>query len=71
MKANDLPQGIRLAAPHQPAFDAVLTPEALGVDVRPRLNVLAVNEPAKRQAGVKVANVAELLSKLKNEAKVI
>ena len=29
MKANDLPQGIRLAAPHQPAFDAVLTPEAL------------------------------------------
>ena len=49
----------------------VLTPEALGVDVRPRLNVLAVNEPAKRQAGVKVANVAELLSKLKNEAKVI
>jgi electron transfer flavoprotein beta subunit len=49
----------------------VLTPEALGVDVRPRLNVLAVSEPAKRQAGVKVANVAELVAKLKNEAKVI
>jgi len=46
-------------------------PSALGVDVAPRLKTLKVVEPAKRQAGVKVANVAELVSKLKNEAKVI
>jgi electron transfer flavoprotein beta subunit len=49
----------------------VLTPEELGVDIEPRLTYLSVEEPAKRQAGVKVADVAELVSKLKNEAKVI
>ncbi|MDH3659987.1 MAG: electron transfer flavoprotein subunit beta/FixA family protein [Alphaproteobacteria bacterium] len=49
----------------------VLTPDELGVDVAPRLTYLSVEEPAKRQAGVKVADVAELVSKLKNEAKVI
>ena len=49
----------------------VLTPEELGVDIEPRLTYLAVEEPAKRQAGVKVADVAELVNKLKNEAKVI
>ena len=38
---------------------------------RPRLATLKVAEPAKRQAGVKVADVAELVAKLKNEAKVI
>ncbi|WP_343560966.1 electron transfer flavoprotein subunit beta/FixA family protein [Kiloniella sp. b19] len=43
----------------------------LGVDVAPRLKVLKVEEPAARAAGVKVANVAELVDKLKNEAKVI
>ena len=43
----------------------------LGVDVSPRLEQLKVEEPPKRKAGVKVANVAELVSKLKNEAKVI
>ena len=46
-------------------------PEDLGVDVSPRLKTLKVAEPAKRQAGVKVADVADLVSKLKNEAKVI
>ena len=48
-----------------------LTPEELGVDVTPRLTVLKVVEPAGRQAGVKVADVAELVDKLRNEAKVI
>jgi len=48
-----------------------ITPEALGVDVRPRLQTLKVSEPAKRQAGVKVGSVAELVDKLKTEAKVI
>jgi electron transfer flavoprotein beta subunit len=46
-------------------------PEDLGVDVAPRLKTLKVAEPAKRQAGVKVADVADLVAKLKNEAKVI
>ena len=49
----------------------VLTTDELGVDVDPRLAYLSVEEPAKRQAGVKVSDVAELVSKLKNEAKVI
>ncbi len=48
-----------------------LTPEELGVDVTPRLSYLSVEEPAKRQAGVKVADVAELVEKLRSEAKVI
>jgi electron transfer flavoprotein beta subunit len=47
------------------------TPEALGVDVTPRLKVLKVEEPAKRQGGVKVGSVQELVDKLKNEARVI
>ncbi len=48
-----------------------VTPEALGVDPSPRLTTLKVVEPVKRQGGVKVADVAELVAKLKNEAKVI
>ncbi len=48
-----------------------MTPEDLGVDVMPRLTVVKVTEPPARQAGVKVADVSELVSKLKNEAKVI
>src|SRR6185312_9158560 len=48
-----------------------LTPEALGVDVTPRLITLKVEEPAKRQGGRKVASVAELVDKLKTEARVI
>jgi electron transfer flavoprotein beta subunit len=50
---------------------ATTTPEALGVDVTPRLVTLKVEEPQKRQAGVKVGSVAELVDKLKNEARVI
>jgi len=46
-------------------------PADLGIDVAPRLTVLKVSEPPKRSAGVKVADVAELVNKLKNEAKVI
>jgi electron transfer flavoprotein beta subunit len=47
------------------------TPEALGVDIAPRLKVLKTSEPAGRKAGVKVKTVAELLDKLKNEAGVL
>jgi electron transfer flavoprotein beta subunit len=47
------------------------TPEALGVDVAPRLKVLKTGEPAGRKAGVKVKTVGELLDKLKNEAGVL
>jgi electron transfer flavoprotein beta subunit len=46
-------------------------PEDLGVDVTPRIKTLKVSEPPKRGAGVKVADVAALVEKLKNEAKVI
>ena len=46
-------------------------PEDLGVDVKPRLKTLKVSEPHKREAGIKVADVAALVEKLKNEAKVI
>jgi electron transfer flavoprotein beta subunit len=48
-----------------------IKPEDLGVDMAPRLKTLKVAEPAKRSAGVKVADVAELVDKLKNEARVI
>ncbi|MDB5799766.1 MAG: electron transfer flavoprotein subunit beta [Rhodocyclales bacterium] len=47
------------------------TPDGLGVDVTPRLKTLQVTEPGKRVAGVMVASVDELVSKLRNEAKVI
>ena len=49
----------------------VLKPDALGVDVAPRLSILKVVEPPKRKGGGKVADVAELVGKLRNEAKVI
>jgi len=48
-----------------------IKPEDLGVDIKPRLKTLKVAEPPKRGAGVKVADVAALVNKLKNEAKVI
>ncbi len=48
-----------------------MTPEALGVDIAPRLTTLKVVEPPKRKGGVMVADVAALVDKLKNEAKVI
>jgi electron transfer flavoprotein beta subunit len=47
------------------------SPEALGVDIAPRLTVIKTVEPATRQAGKKVGSVAELVDKLKNEAGVI
>jgi len=46
-------------------------PEDLGVDVKPRLKTLKVSEPPKRGAGIKVPDVATLVDKLKNEAKVV
>jgi electron transfer flavoprotein beta subunit len=49
----------------------VLRPEGLGVDVTPRLTTLKVVEPAKRKAGVKVADAKALVDKLRNDAKVI
>ena len=48
-----------------------LSPADLAVDISPRLNTVKFAEPKVRQAGVKVADVAELVEKLKNEAKVI
>ena len=48
-----------------------VTPESLGVDVAPRLKTLKVVEPAARSAGIKVQDVAALVDKLKNEAKVV
>jgi len=49
----------------------IVKPEELGVDVKPRLKTLKVSEPPKRSAGIKVPDVATLVAKLKNEAKVI
>ncbi len=49
----------------------IVTPESLGADVAPRLKTLKVVEPPKRKGGVMVADVAALVDKLKNEAKVI
>ncbi len=49
----------------------VLKPEDLGVDVAPRIKTLKVSEPPKRSAGIKVPDVATLVAKLRNEAKVI
>ena len=49
----------------------VIKPEALGVDMTPRLKTIKVEEPPKRSSGSKVADVKELVAKLKNEARVI
>ena len=49
----------------------LIKPEELGVDIAPRLKTIKVEEPPKRSAGVMVADVAALVEKLKNEAKVI
>ena len=48
-----------------------LSVDDLGVDIKPRLTIVKVEEPAAREAGIKVADVKELVEKLKNEAKVI
>ena len=47
------------------------TPEAYGVDIKPRLQVLKTTEPPGRKSGVKVASVAELVGKLKDEAGIL
>ena len=49
----------------------ILSASDLGVDTKPRVQQIKVEEPPKRKAGIKVSSVAELVSKLKNEAKVI
>ncbi|NDP37190.1 MAG: electron transfer flavoprotein subunit beta/FixA family protein [Rhodoferax sp.] len=49
----------------------IFKPEDLGVDVTPRIKTLRVSEPPKRSAGIKVPDVATLVAKLRNEAKVI
>jgi electron transfer flavoprotein beta subunit len=49
----------------------VVKPDALGVDVTPRLTTLKVEEPPKRKGGQKVPDVATLVNKMRNEAKVI
>jgi electron transfer flavoprotein beta subunit len=49
----------------------VVKPEALGVDLSPRLKTLKVQEPPKRKAGIQVKTVEDLVAKLKNEARVI
>ncbi|MGE8158769.1 electron transfer flavoprotein subunit beta/FixA family protein [Paraburkholderia sp. NPDC080076] len=49
----------------------VVTPDALGVDVTPRLTTLKLAEPAKREAGIRITDAAELVEKLKNVARVI
>ncbi|MBM09713.1 MAG: electron transfer flavoprotein subunit beta [Magnetovibrio sp.] len=49
----------------------IVTPESLDIDITPRLKTLKITEPPAREAGVIVGNVAELVDKLKNEAKVI
>jgi electron transfer flavoprotein beta subunit len=47
------------------------TPDDLGVDISPRLETVKVEAPASRKAGIMVEDVAQLVDKLKNEAKVI
>ncbi len=49
----------------------VVTPDELGVDMTPSMEVLSVEPPAEREAGIKVETVEELVNKLRNEAKVI
>lgn len=50
---------------------SVVTPQELAVDIRPRTHILKVEIPPQRHAGVKVANVEELIFKLRQEAKVL
>ncbi len=49
----------------------ILKPDDLGIDITPRLKTIRVEEPPKRSAGIKVPDVATLIDKLKNEAKVL
>ena len=50
---------------------AQMTPAEMGVDIAPRIKVLEVSDPPVRQAGITVADVDELIAKLKDEAKVL
>ena len=50
---------------------AQMTPAEMGVDIAPRITVLEVSDPPVRQAGITVADVDELIAKLKDEAKVL
>jgi electron transfer flavoprotein beta subunit len=49
----------------------IIKPDDLGIDITPRLKTIRVEEPPKRSAGIKVPDVATLIDKLKNEAKVL
>jgi len=49
----------------------IVKPDDLGIDIMPRLKTIRVEEPPKRSAGIKVPDVATLIDKLKNEAKVL
>jgi electron transfer flavoprotein beta subunit len=62
---------LRLNEPRYVTLPNIIKPEALGVDVTPHLKTIKVEEPPKRTAGILVADVATLVDKLKNEAKVI
>ncbi|MBL8567324.1 MAG: electron transfer flavoprotein subunit beta/FixA family protein [Hyphomicrobiaceae bacterium] len=72
---------LRLNEPRYPSLPNIMKakkkpldvkkPDAYGVDITPRLEVLTTTEPGKRQAGVKVGSVAELVAKLKTEAGVL
>jgi len=65
-----LPAGSVSGAPKKKTME-IVKPEDLGVDIKAHLKTLKVSEPPKRSAGIKVPDVATLVSKLKNEAKVI
>jgi electron transfer flavoprotein beta subunit len=72
---------LRLNEPRYPSLPNIMKakkkpldvkkPEDFGVDIAPRIKVLKTTEPPTRKAGIKVADVAELVSKLKTEAGVI
>ena len=61
--------GVKIKAKKKPM--ELLNAKDIGLNLANRIEQLKVEEPPKRKAGIKVANVAELVSKLKNEAKVI
>ena len=61
----------RTNAHNRRSNSVVFKPADLGVDVTPHIKTLKVKEPPTRSAGIKVADVAALVDKLKNEAKVI
>ena len=62
---------IARAAGYEIFSEDIMSPEELGVDMTPTVEVLSVEPPAEREAGIKVESIEELVDKLKNEAKVI